>query len=136
MKRKRKMLLCVTATSLVAAVGGCHGGEYSHPVGIVASPLDHYPALDADVSDVDAPDVVPAPASGPPPAVAQGDAAAPVSQPARRDAGALRPTVPVPVVGTTANLPDFEPVVGTTAQARPDIAPKVGKVAAPPDAGK
>ena len=55
MKRNKKMLLTVTATSMAAVVVGC---ATAHPVGTVAQPPHDQPVTDAAAS----PDVDQAPA--------------------------------------------------------------------------
>ncbi len=83
MKRNRTMLLCVTATSMAAAVG-C---TTTHPVGGVSQP--HEPAT---VDTATSPDATPV-------AVSKRDAA-PATTPDGPD------ELMGPRVGTTANAPD------------------------------
>jgi hypothetical protein len=109
MKPRRKMLLCVTATSMVAFVA-CDPS--AHPVGMVAphsyGPQDAAPTETSDDGGAEG-------------ATATVETAQPVASATRRDAGFVG-KVAVPVgthrVGTTAEGPeDYAPVVGTTARA-------------------
>jgi hypothetical protein len=118
MKRRRTMLLCVTATSM-AAVVGCRD---VHAVGTVAAPIIPMP-----------PGEVAAPASNAE-AVVDGEADTPIAQRAdasttpglaTSDSGVIRHAVgrapfhppDMSRVGTTADAPDTvaAPMVGTTA---------------------
>jgi hypothetical protein len=115
--KRRKMLLCVTATSMVAIVA-CKEGQ---PVGLVGNPHDYQtevvtaPDAEAPNSDIDAAAIL----------AQQPDASMGVVD-AGSDASHHK-------VGRVA-VPDFGRV-GTTAQA-PDNDEVVGKVATPPDKKK
>jgi hypothetical protein len=127
MKRRRTMLLCVTATSMVAAVG-C---RESQPVGTVAHPMDMRQEAEAGAEPTsdEMGKVAMVPDAGR--SAEQRDASSTTAA-APRDAGIaphvigrtpLRPPDPARV-GTTANAPDVEPPsVGTTANV-PDHQPK------------
>ena len=94
MKRPRKMLLCVTATSMVTAMA-CEPA--AHPVGTVSRPPSEQVHEDAGTSEA-------------------ADAVA-------VDAGAVIAPSPVHRVGTTAESPeDYAPRVGTTSKP-PDATP-------------
>lgn len=105
MKRQRKMLLCVTATSMAAAVG-CTPAQ---PVGIVGRP--DYTELEAG-----SPDAVEASAHVATEATPVPDAGWVGKVAVDRDAGGP-PNAHPDRVGTTANVDDsFAPSVGTTAR--------------------
>jgi hypothetical protein len=108
-KRRRTMLLCVTATSM-AAVVGCTPSPDEHPVGTVAHPVYEPPPQEE---------------AGPSSPADPADAAAATAPTARTPVDASAPQVigraplhppDVVRVGTTAEPPDTSPEVGTTAR--------------------
>jgi len=114
MKRQRKMLLCVTATSMAAAVG-CTPAQ---PVGIVGRP--DYTELEAG-----SPDAV--------------EASAPVTTEATPvpDAGWVGKIGKVAVDRDAGRAPEFHPDrVGTTAIVDDSLSPTVGTTARVPDKKK
>ncbi len=101
MKRHRRMLLCVTATSM-AAVASCNEPE-TQPVG-TTTPHNPTSTTSTEAAEAGAAGAAPADAA---------DAATPVHTPQRIDAGYFPDRV-----GTTAVAPDDfgPPMVGTTAR--------------------
>lgn len=112
MKRRRTMLLAVTATS-VAAVIACTPDPDRQPVGKVA-PHDFHPEPSVDAAADDAGDgAVPLPGDATP----TPDASVAPPKP-KADGGkplAMPPDFHPDRVGTTANVDDVSPTVGTTA---------------------
>jgi hypothetical protein len=116
MKRRRNMLLCVTATSMAAAVSCQAPSDPPRPVGTVTSPRDMQPTMDAGSPPANADDGV---------GTAEQPDASSAMGAVSRDAGSPHVTIgrtpihmPDPSrVGTTATPRDFGPTVGTTAHA-------------------
>ncbi len=96
MKTPRKMLLCVTAVSMVT-VAGCK--EEAQPVGTVGQPR-YEPMPDVDAGPTAGP--ASSPTEAPPPATASVDAGVPAIP---HPSPGIPPT-PAPTVGTTAVAPD------------------------------
>lgn len=116
MKRPRKMLLSVTATSMAAVVGACSGSP-GEPIGKIGRPEVETPA-DAGTPDVGASASAATSAATDAPPVVDAGPVGPVGKVAAdRDAG-LAPNAHPDRVGTTATVEDHTPLaptVGTTA---------------------
>ena len=113
MKRRRTMLLCVTATSMAAAIG-CGGS--THPVGMVGQPRD--------------------PGERTTEAGASPDTSATTTAPEPRvGTTAQSPEELAPSVGTTAKVPEQRKTADAGAQRLPDevTMPRVGTTATAPD---